>query len=302
MLDERKEYRLYLAKGYGGLFKRDNIKNGLAGLRPILICIARGFLELLEETGVESLAKKDLLTQEFLSCWLTGEYNISSDTHYEIVNEFKKAQKACLLDEIVFGQMRIRGLKDAERKTVKKFLTDKVIAFKKSMFYSSKKNSVNEIYFKAIIADALYKGKLKNQLLAIKNHKENFGIETSAEGLENLSNLLAIVATCLQNSQEGQLGCNVKTAQLSNVLNRPTLRKKKRDSAFSAVEGYIDGGYTYNGRPIILKQQLVGGVVKLVLNEEWVNEFNPHLLDFNAAAKTGYKIFTNQELLPNVLN
>lgn len=300
MLNEIREYELYLEKDYGGLYKRDNAKNNLSGLRAILTCLARGFLDLLSRLNVTDWSQKDSLTQEFLICWLMGEYTPCEDLNDEIVAEFKKAKKCCLLNYIVNNDIKIKCLPDSSRKTVSNFLESKVTSWKKSMFFATKENSVNEIYFKGIIADALQKGPLKNSVMIIKQNEENFGITTTEEGLKNIKNLFAVIAICLQNLPSGQKSAVIKMAHLSNALNKPTNVKKKRDSLLSAVTGYVDSDiYTYNGKPIVSKTEIVGGVVKLILNKEWLKDYDVKLIDFNDSIDCGYEIFTDKELFPN---
>lgn len=300
MLNEIREYELYLKKDYGGLYKRDNVKNNLSGLRAILTCLARGFLDLLKQLDVTDWSQKDSLTQEFLICWLTGKYELCDNLDSKIIDEFKKAKECCLLDHIINGEMKIRCLPDASRKTVSNFLESKVASWKKSMFFSTKENSVNEIYFKGIIADALQKGPLKNSVMIIKQNGDNFGITTTEEGFKNIKNLFAVIAICLQNLPSGQKSTVIKMAQLSNALNKPTNVKKIRDSLLSAINGYVDSDiYTYNSKPIVSKTEIVGGVVKLFLNQEWLKDYDVKLIDFNDSIDCGYEIFTDKELFQN---
>ena len=94
MLNEYKEYQLLLTEGYGELLRRDNIKNKLSGLRPVLTIIARGFLELCEKEGITDIAEKSSACDNFLKCWLMGEYKKQPFYSEKVCAEFEKAKKA----------------------------------------------------------------------------------------------------------------------------------------------------------------------------------------------------------------
>lgn len=299
MLDERREYELYLTKDFGGLYKRENIKNGLSGIRHILTILARGFLELCDEEGIFDYKKKDSLTQAFLICWLKGEYP-SCELSFGLEEEFFKAKKCCLLDHIVEGAIKIRKAEGTARAQVLKYIEDKITAWEKSMFFSVYENSVNEIYFKAIIADAIHKGPLTRKVLVIKKEQTGFGISADPDALRNIHTLFAVVAVCLQNLPRGQKSATIKMSQLSNQLGRPAYRKKQRDSYLSAVEGYVDHiFFTYKNEPIVYKNEIAGGVVKFILNEKWLNDFDVKLVDCDKKLEANYEVLTSEELFGN---
>ena len=300
MLNEYKEYELLLTEGYGGLLRRDNVKNKLAGLRPVLTVLARGFLERLEQNGITDIAEKSAACDEFLKCWLKGEYTIKPYFNKAVCDEFERAKKACLLEFIVSEKMNIRGLGASDKVTVAEYIDSKISSYSKSMFYSYKENSVNEIYFKAIIADALYKGKLKNQKLVLKDEGPLYGIFCSTLGAEQIKTLLAVVAICLQHLPRGQYSSNAKLAELSNYINKPTSQKNKRASALSSVAGFVEEGmFSFNGAPIISKTELTGGVVKLKLNRSWLEAFDVRLMDKNEEINNGYIAFLDHDLFPD---
>lgn len=299
MLNEKKEYELLLTDAYGGLLRRDNLKNDLAGIRPALTVLARGFLDVCDKEGVNSIRDKNTLCCEFLKCWIIGSYNINNAYPEKIVDEFKKAKDCSLYKYISNNKMKIRSLKNSDCETVYNYLSQKIASWDKSMFYSFKENSVNEIYFKAIIADALHKGPLTDKLLVLKNDKANYGIECSEASLRHLNSLLALVGACLQHLPKGQRCSNVKSVQLSNYINKPTFQKNKRGSVFSGVDGFFDEGhFTYKGTPIITKKELTGGVVKFALDTQWLNDAEVKLVNRGEKIGGQYTAFTDNDLLP----
>ncbi|MBQ5816408.1 MAG: hypothetical protein IIW33_02985 [Oscillospiraceae bacterium] len=291
MLNEKKEYSLYLKKGYGSLLRRDNLKNDLAGIRQALTILARGFLELCESEGCTSISEKTALCKDFLYCFMTGDCNLSKDLPIAINHEFKKAKNSSILKHIVDNEIKIRSVKDCGKSAVCEYLHKKMASWENSMFFSLQKNSVNEIYFKSIIADALHKGALTNKRLVLKT---THGIECDGEACENIGALFCIVAACLQNIAEGQCSVAVRLAQISNLLNKPTCKKKKRDSDFACLQGFVEGEhFTYKGSPIITKLSLAGGVVKLCLNEQWLRDADVHLVSADEKIGDGYAAFSD---------
>lgn len=299
MLNEYKEYQLLLTEGYGELLRRDNLKNKLSGLRPVLTIIARGFLELCAKEGITDIAEKSSACDNFLKCWLMGEYKKQPFYSEKVCAEFEKAKKASLIKYIIKEKMNIRGLKCCDKDTVTKYLNDKIDLWENSMFYSLNENSVNEIYFKVIIADALNKGKLTNQKLVIKNNLPLYGVFCSLQATEQINTLLAAVAVCLQYLPKGQYCSIAKLVQISNYINKPTAQKNKRASALSSVAGFVEEElFNYNGSPVIRKTTLTSGVVKFVLNRSWLEDFDVKLIDNNQQTEEGYIAFSDHDLFP----
>ena len=300
MLDEKREYQLYLTQGYGGLLRRDNLKNDLAGIRQVLTILARGFIELCGREGLSDLNSKHALCKEFLKCWVTGEHSTSTDAPKGIVAELEKAKKASLLKHLVDNEIKPKSLSKGGRSEILKYLNDKVELWENSMFFSLQKNSANEIYFKTVIADALHKGGLTDSVLIIKNGGQGYGIEGKDLSSQNLNTLLYIVGAVLQNAASGQKTALAKMAQISNLVNKPTCRKKKRDSAFASLQGFVDSDlFTYKGKPIVAKTSLAGGIVKLSVNEKWVSDYGVQLAQANVVVDRGYTALRDSDLSPN---
>ena len=298
MLNEKKEYELYLTGGYGKLLTKDNIENGLSGLRHILTVLARGFLELLDAEGGYSLAEKDALCQEFLFCWINEKYTLPEKVSDKVAAEFKKAKSCSLLKHIVKNEIKVKGFGGCEQTAVEKALEGKISAWKKSMFFSLSENSVNEIKVRAIIADALLAGPLTNKKLVIKSDRLFYGIDCNEKHVEYIDSLLAIVGACLKRLKDGQNGAVVKMCELSNYLAKPTNNKNKRSSPLYSVDGYFSTPYlTYGGAPILRKEAVTGGVVKVFLNENWVNDLGVRLADQNEKVPVPFIALDDFDLL-----
>lgn len=298
MLNEKTEYALYLTKGYGNLLTKGNIENGLSGLRQVLTVLARGFLELLNSEGITSLQDQDALCAQFLLCWLHEKYTLPECTTERIKKEFQKAQNCSLLKHIVENELKVKGFGGCERAKVEAALEAKVVSWEKSMFFSLSDNSVNEIKFKAIIADALLAGPLTNKKLVIRGDKLNYGLECAADHIRYMERLFAIVGACLQRRSGAGKGAVVKMCELSNYLDRPANNKNKRSSPLYAIDGYFSTRYfTYGGIPILTKTSVSGGVLKVFFNEKWLRDLEVRLVDADRAVAAPYVAFGDTDLL-----
>ena len=297
MLNEKKEYEFYLTKGYGKLLTKDNVENGLAGLRHVLTVLARGFLELIETEGINSTEQKDTLCQEFLFCWLTEEYTLPKYATKRIAKEFLKAKESSLLKHIVTTKIKVSGFGGTDMADVKAGLNKKVNSWKSSMFFSLSENSVNEIKFKAIIADALILGPLADRKLVVRNDVAFYGIDCENDHTVYIDNLLAIVGESLKRVSLGQTGAVVKMCELSNYLAKPANNKNKRSSPLYSVDGYFADHLTYKGEPILRKERVTGGVVKVFFNQNWLNDLGVRLAPANEKISAPFTAFSDFDLL-----
>ena len=289
MLNEQHEYRLYLTKDYGGLFRRDNIGNGLNGIRHILTILARGFIDLCVQEGVTDVAQQTAFCQDFLICWLNGKYTLPHDVPRRLQEEFATASDCSLLAHIVRNNIK---LSEAN-------ICSKISAWKTSMFFSKADNSANAIYFTAIIADALHQGPLTDRVLILKTNTENHGIVCTPEAVQYLNRVLAMVAVCLQHIPTHQTSGVITNAQLTNYLNISPSRKDKSKSIYTCIAGYVDGNrFTYCNQPILSKQEVIRGVDKKVLNRQWLKDYDVRLVDRDVKVPPNYTVYDDNSLLP----
>ncbi len=299
MLNEKQEYQLYLTQDYGNLFRNDNIINGLNGIRPILTVLARGFIDLCMQEGVTDIGEQTALCQSFLTCWLNEDYTQPHNLPQRLQEEFAAASDCSLRKHIVCHSLKKKKADVCTEETVSEALSDKIDMWKKSMFFSAAKDSVNAIYFTAIIADALHKGPLTDKRLILKADADNYGIVCTKEAAEHLRQLIAVVAMCLQNLPADQVSSVTKVAQLSNYLNIAPNPQTKRSSHYSCVTGYVENDrFTYRGEPIVSKQEVIPGVVKMVLNSRWLKDYDVHLANRDAIIPPTYTVYDDYSLLP----
>ena len=98
MLNEIKEYELYLTKGYGGIIRKKNLQDSLAGIRSALTLLARGFIADCKKEGIFDIAKIHLYTKTFLEVWLVGiavasenaKTSNKTETLIEAIKEIKR--------------------------------------------------------------------------------------------------------------------------------------------------------------------------------------------------------------------
>lgn len=298
MLNEITEYELYLTEGYGNLLTKGNVENGLSGLRQVLTVLTRGFLQLLESEGISSLKDQDALCVQFLLCWLHEKYTMPECATERIRKEFQKAKSCSLLRHIVENGLKVKGFGGCERAKVEAALGAKAASWEKSMFFSLSDNSVNEIKFKAIIADALLAGPLTNKRLVIRGDKLNYGLACAADHTRYIERLLAIVGACLQRRSGAGKGAVVKMCELSNYLDKPANNKNKRSSPLYAIDGYFSTRcFTYGGMPILTKTAVSGGVLKVFFNEKWLSDLEVRLVDADRAVAAPYVAFGDADLL-----
>lgn len=298
MLNEQREYQLLFTENFDCVLRKENIRRDLSGIRQVLTTLARGFLELAKNEGIEDIADKTSLCCDFLKCWIIGEYSLDKPYPKKIVEEFKRAQKYSLYNNIVINQITIKKIKSSEETEVYKYLKSKVKDWSNELFSSSQKSSVNSIYFKGIIADALFMGPLKNMVLTLKNTSQNFGITCNNEAKEYLKELLAVVAICLKSVPKGQENSIAKLAVISNYLNKPTTPKNSRSKIYKSLVCFFDENeFSYNKEPIIVKKELTSGVIKFAFNKAWLKDYDVKLINANEKPKTGYISFTDDDLL-----
>lgn len=298
MLNEKKEYEFYLTRGYGNLLTKDNMENGLSGLRQALTVLARGFLELLESEGISAISDQDTLCSEFLFCWLNERYTLPKIATPRIRREFQKAEQCSLLRHIVDNKVKVKDFGGCDRDTVENAMENKISNWKKSLFFSMSENSVNEIKVKAIIADALFLGPLTNKKLVLRSDKPYYGIECSDDHVSYIDRLLAIVGACLQRRTEKNKGAVVKMCELSNYLDKPANNKNKRSSPLYSIDGYFSTPYlTYGGNPILTKAPVTAGVLKVFFNEAWLKDHEVRLADAEETVEWPYLALSDFDLL-----
>jgi len=60
MLNEKREFDLYLTQGYGGSLRTDNLADSLKGIRRVLTVLARGLLDICRENGIAEKGRLDI--------------------------------------------------------------------------------------------------------------------------------------------------------------------------------------------------------------------------------------------------
>ncbi|MBO7218000.1 MAG: hypothetical protein J6V50_04790, partial [Clostridia bacterium] len=193
MLNEIKEYEFYLTRGYGDIIRSKNLKDSLSGIRAILVALARGFIGDCKNEGIFDTEKLHFYTIAFLKVWLVGiEAAIENAANkndqmlgntlkeiesYKILSErLKKADAENLLGYMNREKININGKNNTDQ-TRRGFLFFKLNDWSNPLFPEAD-NSLNAIRFEAIVADAIFKGELKNSLLRIREtDKSNHGME-----------------------------------------------------------------------------------------------------------------------------
>ena len=312
MLNEKQEYRLYLTADYGDLLRRDNLTDCLSGLRPVLTVLARGFLENCRESGVRDPADLHRYTIAFLKVWLLGEAVSQLEdgtdealreaaTRPLLAEKLQAAADACLLRHLDEQEVRIKSGKFVanDHSLRLRFLLNKIHSWSDSLFYSYNEQSLNAIYFKAIVADALYQGPLTDLVLQLREGDEPFfGLQGNFGYSRHLC-LLGIVALYLQRKPSFCQSTPIVMAHFSNYLKKPT-RSKDKSERYKSVSALLQqADYRYDGRPLFSLHHLTPSCVKLAVNADWLRHYDLRLVSPDEPLPSGYCRFDDRQLRPD---
>jgi len=304
MLNEIKEYSLYLTKGYGKLIYNPNLSDKLKGIRAVLTLLARGFLDDCYNDGVDSLETQHWYTVAFLQTWLIGERvtELSDERINNALNEIRAyptlqqkldlAKEANLLDYMIAENIKI---KDDKSGSLEDYLKSRIMAWSSSMFYSSSKQSLNAVYFKSIIADALELGPLTDNVLVYRKKLiADFGSKDKYFR-SHMVMLLGVTAVYLQKKNSTQKSVPISLAQISNYLGKPC--NKDSSKVFTSISPFIDySGYTFLGRPILVKRIMANSCTKLTVDEFWLEHYGIRLVPANTRVLPGYAKFDDTHI------
>lgn len=291
MLNEKQEWNLYLTQGYGNLLRDDNLKEALSGIRRPMTVLARGFLTACHNLGITNIAQAERYTIDFLISWLLGTPPCD-DTYPEPLRTLcDRAAAASLSKHLLRNNIQ----PDTS------YITGRVEDWKKSLFetdHSHQSNTLNQINFKCIVADALLQGPLKNEILLLRKKQHNFGLDGNFNE-HHREFLLSIVACFLQYCPADCNSVVLPLAELSNYMNKP--RNKGTCKTYKSVSPFIDrGGYTYKDRLLLIKDLLAQNCTKLTVNSQWLTDMDVHLAPADTPVPKGY-IAYNDDTLRNVL-
>lgn len=320
MLNEIWEYALYLSDGYGGLLRKDNLSSGLSGVRDAMTVLARGFLDRCAQCGINDIERRHRYTRVFLKAWTAGADIIAADedTMREIedfpalYHDVAQALRHNLTDHLIQSDITLeffgkeQGPQSGSKKkkvkikgpdAIKKTMENKAAVWDHSMFSNGQKDSQNQMYYKALIADALNKGPLTNRVLVLRKLDRRFGLGGKfAEA--NSAYMLGVVSTYLQTRPDGQTSAPVVMTRLSNYTG--LLASSKGAGRICLPQVLDASAYTYNGQPLFTKIDITGGNRKLVVNSEWLQDMEVHLEDADEMSSSyAYVRLSDTDIFPN---
>ena len=304
MLNEKKEYELYLTEGYDGLIRRANLADSLNGIRSVLTLLSRGFIDCLRDAEISDMEIIGRYTTAFLKVWLVGKVAANEQ---ETLVEMEKIPLLCKQVEKA-DTANLHKYMNKENITIKKkgskqkdtdsdrlyYLLGKIKGWSLSMFYEDK-NSLNAMRFKSIIADALYMGSLKNEVLLVKRGAKNHGLLGNFE-YDRMWSVMGIVAAWLQQKPVENKSGVVVTAQLSNYLGKRAYSKDKTEK-YDSINALIErAGYTYNGNPLFILEEVTRSCNKLWVDEGWLYDYRVHLAPADTPDEIGYARYDDDSL------
>ncbi len=288
MLNEKREFDLYLTSGYGGIVFNDTLKDSLSGIRHLFTVLARGFLEVCRENGITEKGERHALTTAFLKTWALGTWEADQTLPAALHRLFERAAAASLSRYLADNQLPIP-------------VKDRLKDWEGSLFETSKNNSIKEnlnaVRFKCIVADALIQGPLKNEKLVLRDSaSEGFGLQGDFTQ-RHTEQLLSIVALYLQSKPSDCVSVVLPLANLSHYLHKPT--NKGKDSPYQSVSSFINkAGYAYEGRLLFHLTHPTNGCSKLAVDAKWLTDWDVHLIPADAAIPDGYTCYDDNRLRP----
>lgn len=301
MLNEIKEYSIYLSEGYCGLIRRDNINDGFKGLRYVLTLLARGFLDDCYKEGIVGINEQHRYTESFLKVWLVGELvselkdgesvisNVQELSKYPVLkNRLQRAKKANLLSYM-------DSLNNNSRSNKAKLFA-RIREWSKPIFECDDKQSLNAIYFRNMIADALDQGSLTHNVLVFHSRLKNDYVSGKRSSEDHFNILLGIVSVYLQSRTENVESVPIVIAQLSNYLGKRC--NKDSNDVYGSISPFIaKSGYSYEGKPILVKRMVGSSITKLTVNSDWLREYDIHLVPANTPLLLGYAKYADAPVL-----
>jgi hypothetical protein len=281
MLDEFREYDIYLdLNEMSKLFRNDNLKDSLSGLRRPLLILARGFLGLCQKEK-QTLPQAVSSCKSFLWAWLGGEMEEPlPEMPAAIRREIERAADNSFAKYIEGMKTTTSFSKETLAKMAER-LNWKRTDFRHSPFSGyalEHENDAKRIYGDQILADAMVKGPLRKQYLAIANPQQ----ASRVCGNDTQWKLCrAMIGWYLQERSEEQQYAVITMSEISNWIDTPATSKgMARDgSPRPSLSGlFIKTMPQYEGSPLLCKYNLMSNTVKLTVNSRWLEDYQVCLI------------------------
>lgn len=303
MLDEFREYDIYLdLDRISKLFRNDNLKDSLSGLRRPLLILARGFLSLCQKEQ-QTLSQSVSFCKTFLWAWLGGEVEEPlPEMPGAIRREIDRAADNSFAKYIEQMSTTTSFSKETLAKMGERLLW-KQRDFRYSPFSAyalEHENDAKRIYGDQILADAMVKGPLRKRYLAIADLKKASGVCGDDKQWQLCR---AMICWYLQERSEAQQYAVIAMSEISNWIDTPATSKgfardgKPRPS-LSGI--FTKATPQYQGAPLLCKYNLMSNTVKLTVNSRWLEDYQVRLIteeQLEEYAQKGFAIYTDS-LMP----
>ncbi len=274
MLNEKLEYKQYTKETGTLRLGSRSLSNGLGGYVRALTTVARHFLFANGENPIDNIES----TIECLKAWLGFDYN-ESKINKSAKNEINDIKNYLphYIDTIYI---------DADAKKDK---VTKILGAKKStlQFYlytnpnnkSNDKNSAKAVTYESIIADALNQGILDKYLLKVKGSAFGALTKSSNSNKVNLNStdedlITKITAYYLLSQKKQQLKQNWIVVNGVDIINWST-----RNNDLNHNDWLVK--FTYNNNLLFEKITVDGNVMKIKVNEEWINKYEMQIVSYS---------------------
>ncbi len=302
MLNEFSEYDIYLdLNEMSNLFRPENLRDALSGLHRPLLILARGFLGLCQKEDM-NLSQSVSFCKTFLMVWLGGEVTeCSSGMPEAVCREIGRAANNSFARYI--EQMRTTTAISEEviSKILERLLWKRndFLHSPFSVYALNHENDAHRIYSDQILADAMVKGPLKRRYLAISDLR-NASAVCANDTQWKLCR--AMICWYLQERSETQQYVVVTMSEISNWIDTPATSKGRGRNG--KLRPCLTGVFTesppyYNGNPLLYKSKLMGNTVKLMVDPQWLEDYQVCLItkdQIRDYAEKGFTIYDDSLL------
>ena len=268
----------------------------LIGIEHIMTMIARAFIFSNKKTVLDEVISQEVVddTIELLHRW----------TGFEEDNKIERSPNARVdkwmkKNSVVDGWLKKfwmfqakKGKVSSEEKAIVDKLWDTLEKKWNERLNSGFDYSANMITYNNIIANALEIGPLKNRYFIVKkdsqsskktvkeNNKFKYLTDKSRRHEASYMKIMKIIAAYLLNLRyhpEGQKEVWIKNVELANWYGL--------DDGKNGSETFYPKNVTWNEKHIYITRKLIGNYTKLLVDQEYLNEFDFQIIDAKDADK-----------------
>lgn len=271
-------------------------EGNLIGIEHIMTVIARAYIFSNENVVLDEVISQQIVddTKEVLHRWtgFADTKNIKR-TQNERLDKWMKKYSFTEGWLKLYLTYQVNSGENVEKKNAReKNLWDKIEEEWSNKFDKGLDYLVSQISYNNIIANALEMGPLKNQYLVVRkdftprdkpvkqNQRFKYLTDESSRQASSDMKIMKIIATYLL-----KLKYNPKDQKEVLIVNGELANWYGLDDRNNGAETFYPKGVSWKAKPIYTTRRLKGSHIKVIVDQEYLKEFNFQIIDVEDADK-----------------